>query len=320
MSSENNLLLRFVKNWTLPIAIVTGALAYLVYSHLSVLNFTRPYAAPTVAVVQPILIFSMLFLSFCKIDVKELRPRITHLWLLLIQCGCFSLLCLIIHFLPTMSSRVVVEAAALCLICPTATSAAVVTQKLHGDGADITMYTLLINLAVSVVVPLLIPFVGGHSGLSFLTAFWSIMQRVFPMLICPLIAAQLVRWGLPRLHAWLVSFHNLAFYLWAIALSIAIAVTTRSIMHTNNSMFLILGICLASLFCCVIQFALGRIIGRHYKRPISTCQSLGQKNTVFAIWMGYTFLDPVTSLAGGFYSIWHNLYNTYQLRREARKK
>ena len=80
MSSENNLLLRFVKNWTLPIAIVTGALAYLVYSHLSVLNFTRPYAAPTVAVVQPILIFSMLFLSFCKIDVKELRPRITHLW------------------------------------------------------------------------------------------------------------------------------------------------------------------------------------------------------------------------------------------------
>lgn len=31
MSSENNLLLRFVKNWTLPIAIVTGALAYLVY-------------------------------------------------------------------------------------------------------------------------------------------------------------------------------------------------------------------------------------------------------------------------------------------------
>ena len=182
------------------------------------------------------------------------------------------------------------------------------------------MYTLLINLAVSVVVPLLIPFVGGHSGLSFLTAFWSIMQRVFPMLICPLIAAQLVRWGLPRLHAWLVSFHNLAFYLWAIALSIAIAVTTRSIMHTNNSMFLILGICLASLFCCVIQFALGRIIGRHYKRPISTCQSLGQKNTVFAIWMGYTFLDPVTSLAGGFYSIWHNLYNTYQLRREARKK
>lgn len=178
MSTEN-FLLRFVKNWTLPIAIVTGALAYLVYSRLSVLNFTRPYAAPTVAIVQPVLIFSMLFLSFCKIDVKQLRPRISHLWLLLIQCGSFSLLCLLVHFLPTMSSRVVVEAAALCLICPTATSAAVVTQKLHGDGADITMYTLLINLAVSVVVPVFIPLVGGHVGLSFLTAFWSIMQRVF---------------------------------------------------------------------------------------------------------------------------------------------
>ena len=73
--SIENFLLRFVKNWTLPIAIVTGALAYLVYSHLSVLNFTRPYAAPTVAIVQPVLIFSMLFLSFCKVDVKQLRPR-----------------------------------------------------------------------------------------------------------------------------------------------------------------------------------------------------------------------------------------------------
>lgn len=99
MSTEN-FLLRFVKNWTLPIAIVTGALAYLVYSRLSVLNFTRPYAAPTVAIVQPVLIFSMLFLSFCKIDVKQLRPRISHLWLLLIQCGSFSLLCLLVHFCP----------------------------------------------------------------------------------------------------------------------------------------------------------------------------------------------------------------------------
>lgn len=31
--------------------------------------------------------------------------------------------------------------------------------------------------------------------------------------------------------------------------------------------------------------------------------------------MGYTFFTPVTAIAGGFYSIWHNLVNSYQLYR-----
>ncbi|MCR5570780.1 MAG: transporter, partial [Bacteroidales bacterium] len=52
-----------------------------------------------------------------------------------------------------------------------------------------------------------------------------------------------------------------------------------------------------------------------YGCRISAGQALGQKNTVFEIWMGYTFMDPVTSVAGGFYSIWHNCFNTWQLYR-----
>lgn len=39
----------------------------------------------------------------------------------------------------------------LCLIVP-ATAAAVVTQKLGGDAADVTIYTLLINLSVAVTI------------------------------------------------------------------------------------------------------------------------------------------------------------------------
>ena len=81
-------------------------------------------------------------------------------------------------------------------------------------------------------------------------------------------------------------------------------------------------IAMVSLLCCAAQFALGRMVGswygqktrRHDKR-ITAGQALGQKNTVFAIWMGYTFMTPETSIVGGFYSIWHNLYNSFQLRR-----
>ncbi len=304
----------FLKNWTLPIAICMGVLAYVLYSRLLFLNVIRPYTAPTVAIVQPALIFCMLFLSFCKIDVRQLRPRLSHLWLLLIQCGSFIAMCLLLHFFPHIKGSVLIEAAMLCLICPTATSAAVVTQKLNGDGADITMYTLLINLCVGIVVPLFIPLACPYSSMGFSELLLQILIKVFPLLIWPLIAAQLVRFLFKPLHAWVLQFHDLAFYLWAVALSIAIAVTVRSIAHTDHPLIELVGIALVSLVCCILQFGLGRLIGKHYNRSVSTCQSLGQKNTVFAIWMGYTFIDPITSIAGGFYSVWHNLYNTYQLR------
>ena len=66
------------------------------------------------------------------------------------------------------------------------------------------------------------------------------------------------------------------------ALGIAIAVTVRSIVHTNHSIGELFAIAVVSLVCCALQFGLGRLIGRHYQTPVSSCQALGQKNTVFA--------------------------------------
>lgn len=312
------MLLRFLKNWTLPIAIVMGAVVYLLYANLSLFDFSRPWAPRAVAVVQPLLIFSMLFLSFCKVDARQLRPRLAHLWLLLIQCGSFAAMAVLLHFLPQLPGRVCVEAAMLCMICPTATAAAVVTQKLHGDGADITMYILLINICVALLVPLLVPLIHPQGDVPFLLSLGRILARVFPLLLCPLLLAQFVRWFTPRLLAWFCSLHDLPFYIWAVALSLAIAVTTRSLLHTDHSAAEVTGIALASFVACVVQFYLGRRIGQRYGTPISSAQSLGQKNTVFAIWLAYTYLSPETSIAGGFYSVWHNVYNTYQLRKASK--
>ena len=116
----------------------------------------------------------------------------------------------------------------------------------------------------------------------------------------------------------------MAFYLWVVALALAIAVTVRSIVHSQCPWIYQFGIAVTSLMACIIQFACGRWIGKLYQKNnldnsyeynemVTVAQSLGQKNTVFAIWMGYTFFTPVTSIAGGFYSVWHNLYNSYQL-------
>lgn len=308
-----------MKNYMLVFAMLFGVISYLVFYNCSCFDMVRPYAPRVVAVVQPVLIFSMLFLSFCKIDVKQLRPCKTHLLLLTCQCGVFALLSLLLYVFPHIWGRPLYESAMLMLICPTATAATVVTQKLKGDGAAITMYTVLINTMVAVMIPLFVPLVHPKDQVHFLTSFTMIMGKVFPLLICPLLAAFFVRYYMSRLHTWLLSFHNLAFYLWAVALSIAIVMTTRSIVHSSYTFVMLSGVALVSLLTCIYQFALGRYIGKIYGKPVSTCQSLGQKNTVFAIWVGYTFLDPVTSIAGGFYSIWHNVYNTYQLRQQSRR-
>ena len=96
--------------------------------------------------------------------------------------------------------------------------------------------------------------------------------------------------------------------------------TVRAIYNSNTPFAVLCGIAVASLITCVFQFWAGRKMGRKYGDKITPCQALGQKNTVFAIWMGYTFMDPVTSVAGGFYSIWHNIYNSWQMYRKQQQE
>jgi len=312
-------LIRFVKNWTLPISMITGVLAYFVYVNVPLFAPTRPYANDVVGVVQPLLIFSMLFLTFCKIAPGQLRLRRWYLWNLLIQVGLFAVFSGILIILPGLPSRVLVESAMLCLICPTATAAAVVTAKLDGNAADITAYTIIINIAVALVAPLLLPLAHPHAGLTFLPTFGMILHKVFPILICPLLAAWAVRYLCPSLLKVLLGIKDLAFYLWAVALAIAIAVTVKAIVHSDMPMVYELGIAAVSLVCCLFQFAVGKRIGRNYGEKIEGGQALGQKNTVFIIWMGYTFLSPITAVAGGFYSVWHNVINSYQLYQKTKK-
>ena len=313
-------LIAFLKNWTLPIAILSGVVSYFIYTAIPLL---APYKALTLDIigfVQPALLFSMLFVALCKVEPSHLRPHLWHLWLLLIQGGLF---CLLAFIAMQASMREGLEGAVLqgtmmCFICPTATAAAIVTQKLGGGVEGVVTYTVFINILAALLIPAVVPLVHPQQGLGFIHGFWIIMGRVFPMLICPFFAALFVRYVFPRFHRCVVATHDLAFYLWALSLGLGIAVSTKSAMHAHGGWALFAGLALASLLSCIFQFWAGLVIGRHYGEPVSGSQSLGQKATVFGIWASYTFLDPVSSLAPGFYSVWHNLWNTCQLTRRSR--
>ena len=70
--------------------------------------------------------------------------------------------------------------------------------------------------------------------------------------------------------------------------------------------------------CCLLFF-LGKRIGGHYRERISGGQALGQKNTVLAIWMAYTYLNPLASVGPGSYVLWQNLINSWQLWKKRRR-
>ena len=323
-------LVKISREWMLPAAIAAGISSYLIYHALPApFHAVGPVLSDIAAILQPLLIFSMLFLTFGKIEPRELKPHRWHLWLLLIQGGSFMLLAVaawaVIHLFPERNhdALVLVESAMLCFICPTATAAAVVTRRLGGDVPGITTYIVLINILAAVLVPVMVPLVCPVEGMVFRTAFTMILARVFPLLITPCLCAWLVRYLLPKVHRKLQRYPDLPFHLWIVALTLAMALTTKSVVRSDMPLWLMLLIAAVSLLCCVFQFAAGRYVGGRYKtdkesehiRKVTAGQSLGQKNTVFAIWMGYTFMTPETAIVGGFYSIWHNLYNSWQLHR-----
>ena len=296
-------MLKFVKDWMLPIAMITGALTYKWVSHLS---FLMPY-----------LLFVMLLLTFCKISFKDIKFHPAHLWLLLIQLsGSMGLYYLLLPF-----DGVIAQGAMLCLLAPTATAAAVITGMLGGNVGFLTAYVLFCNIAVAVAAPVYFTLTGINEELSFFQSVLYICQKVLPILILPLIIAIAMRYLTPKVHKALLSIPKLAFYIWVCALTIVTGTTVQFMLNQDSASYNTeIGLLIVSLILCCLQFLAGRRIGRTYGDPVSSGQGLGQKNTVLAIWMAQTYLHPLTAIAPAGYILWQNIINSYQLYRKNKKK
>lgn len=311
-----NALIDFVRRWTLPVAMAAGVAAYFIFTALPWPDGTYHLAEEVLSVVQPTLLFLMLFLSFCKIRLSDLRFKRWFWWLLTIQVSLFALFATLLYLMPEHPSKILVESAMLCFLCPTAAAAVVFTVKLGGSAASVTTYTLLVNFVVAILAPLVLPLVHPQEGVSFLPAFWTISNRIFPVLILPLFAAVGLEKLWPKAHQLCAASKDAAFYLWVCTLTLAIVVTTKSLVHDPSPVIYQVGIALIAFVGCVAQFWVGRKIGLKHGEQVVGGQALGQKNNVFIIWLGYTFLSPITALSGGFFAIWQNVVNSYLLYKK----
>jgi BASS family bile acid:Na+ symporter len=159
-----------------------------------------------------------------------------------------------------------------------------------------------------------------HVGSTFLTAFLRILGKVFPLLLLPFIMAFFFRFFMPMVHRVLVKQKDLAFYIWSLALAIVTAQTVRSLVQSTVESYVQVALCVMGLVTCALQFFVGKSIGSKYADTISAGQALGQKNTVLAIWMAYTYLNPISSVAPGSYVLWQNIFNSWQLWRKRKEE
>lgn len=315
---------KLVKQLGLPLAMICGVAIYYLFEALPLSREANDRAYEVLSHwIQPVLIFTMLLLSFMKVSLREMRPRRWHLWLLLMQAGCFMVCSALAKISPNHGAKILCEGAMLAFICPTATASVVITGKLGGSVSGVVTYLMICNLMVSLLAPAVLPLVEPHEGMTFVPSFLLILRKVFPLLICPLLLAQAVRYLLPKLYRKIMRYPDLAFHIWLPALALAITVTVRSIVLSTVDWRYMVGLALISAVCCLVQFALGKWLGGRYDGKaggpsvrVTAGQAFGQKNTVFVIWLGLVFLDPVTSVVGGFYSVWHNLVNSWQLYKK----
>lgn len=296
-------MLQKFKSFMLPLAMLSGAFFYEFFQQLA---FLTPY-----------LIFSMLFITYCRLSFRDLQFNHLHLWLLLIQlAGSLSIYGVLVWFDP-----LVAQGSLICVLAPTATAAAVVTGMLGGSVASLAAYTLISSLAVAIVSPVIFSFLGTHSEIPFGESFFYICRQVMPLLVLPFVCALALEKILPAVHRQLKRLQILSFYLWALGLTIVTGKTVFFIMQQDSSNYAEEGwIAVFALVICVFQFIIGRKIGRHYGDPVSGGQGLGQKNTILAIWMAQVYLSPLASIGPASYVLWQNMINSWQLWKKRKNE
>ena len=294
---------RNVRSIAMPTAMVVGALLCRPVTALEELSGRM---------ITPTLIFLMLFVTFCRVRPREMRLSWLHAWLLLFQIAA----CAGVYFALLPFSTPVAQGAMICILTPVAMAAVVIAGMLGANVVTVATYSLLCNMAVAVVAPGILTYAGTG-----VCTFGQIFARIAPLLIMPFVAAQLCRLILPRLAGWIGAHGQISFYMWLAALIVTIGRTTAFIIDLHDvSRSVELWLALAALVICLVQFAVGRAIGRRFGDPPAGGQSLGQKNTVLAVWMAQSFLDPISSIAPTAYIVWQNFVNSYQLYRKDRGK
>lgn len=290
-----------IKPLILPLAILGGILFH---------DFIR-----SITFLAPYLLFLMLLITYCKVSFNDFKITRLSWTLLAIQIiGASFVYILLLPF-----DHIVAQATFMCVFCPTATAAPVITSMLGGSIARVATFSIMSNLSVAILAPFMFSLMGNIGDLDFISQFATIGSRIMPLLVLPLLIAYLLRRFIPKASKALSSRQSLSFYLWAIGLFIVVGRAVTFVMESSYEKIpLIIVISFLSGLMCCIQFIIGRKVGAKNGDTIAGGQALGQKNTILAVWMALTYLNPLASIGPAAYVFWQNTINSWQIYKKTR--
>lgn len=291
-----------IKPWMLPIAMLVGIVFH---EYIHYIAFLSKY-----------LIFVMLLITYCRVKMSDFHTGPYIWWLLAVQLGGAVAVYLALEpFSPELA-----QGAFICIFCPTATAAPVITGMLGGSVSRVATYSLFSHVSVALLAPMLLSFMSPETHIFFGESVMVIARSVLPLILGPLALAFLFQRYAPRVHAGIAGHQGLSFYIWAVALIIVVGNSVSFLMKQPvDKLPEILMLASVSLLVCLGLFGVGRRIGVRFGDKISAAQSLGQKNTVLAIWLALTYLNPIVSAAPAAYVAWHNTINSWQIYLHERK-
>ena len=282
----------------LPLAMIIGAIFHGFFNKLS---FLPPY-----------LIFAMLFVTYCRISSNEVRFSTFHWVLLAAQMILGTTIYAVLYSIDPLLA----QGGMMCSFVPTAMAATTIGGMLGANVATMASFCLMSNMGVAIAAPIAFAAIGAHPELSFIQSVGIILWKVVPLLIMPFVCAILLENLAPKWHEAIRKKQIISFWLWAASLTVVLGRTVEFLIAQPSENYSI-EIMLAgiALVICLLQFTLGRYIGRRFGDTVAGGQLIGQKNTVLAIWMAQTWLDPLSSVAPAAYVIWQNIVNSWQLWR-----
>ena len=290
--------------YVLPAALILGLL---LHGYCAQFSFLVPFV-----------IFSILLLTFTAVDLRRLKLTMLDVWLMLFQVvvsiGCYLLIRLF------GGDNTIAEGVLIGVLCPVASSVAVISCLLGANRATVTTYTIVGNLMVAIVAPIVFTLIGHHPEIGLWKSFLLMFTKIGSTLALPFFLALALQLWWPKANAAIARFNITGFYLWAVALLLTLGQTIDFIfLHGEGHWYVIAWLGGLSLLFCVVQFATGRLIGRRYGNRIGGGQLLGQKNSAMGIWMANTFLNPLAAVFLAFYSIYQNVFNAYQMAKTKKK-
>lgn len=258
------------------------------------------------------LLAAMLFFSFLKLKVSYKSISFQHLF---IAVGNIFLGTLVFFIIKPFNLSLALSIS-LITIAPTAIAAPVIAKLLKADVTWVALSTLVTNMLIAILLPFYIPYIYGINNN---VSLFVLLESLAIIFFIPFVLAQSIQKYIPSLLGVLGKLTNVTFLLFIGNIFLASAKSTHFLLfETEVSNNIILLITLFTALICCVNFSIGRLLV-HKTKKTEASLAFGQKNTMFAVWIALTYLDPLVSLGPMAYVLFQNLYLSVLMYKENKK-